>query len=114
MQDNEVLYVGITKQDIRRRLRYGFSAKGENGYHGYKWKDLNEVQLLVWAFRDSNNEDVEAIEADIPKARGRLPFVPTYLVAGECWRVLPTAGIMGKQKRECLVRGTRRFLLDNP
>ena len=33
--DNKPIYVGITKQSIRSRLRYGWSAKGEGGYHGY-------------------------------------------------------------------------------
>ena len=62
---NEVCYIGITKQDIRKRLRYGFSAKGEHGYSGYKWKGLDEVKLLVWPFRNGRIETVEAIEAEL-------------------------------------------------
>jgi len=64
-QANEVYYVGITRQDIRIRLRIGFSAKGEHGYHGYKWKELGEADLLVWSFPDMQSEDVEAIEAEL-------------------------------------------------
>jgi len=64
-QAEDVLYVGITRQDIRTRLRYGFKAKGENGYHGYKWKDLDRVEMLIWSFPDSRNDDVEAIEAEV-------------------------------------------------
>jgi hypothetical protein len=31
---NKPVYVGMTKQSIRKRLRLGWSAKGESGYHG--------------------------------------------------------------------------------
>ena len=63
---NEIYYVGITTQDIRKRLRQGFSAKGEHGYHGYKWKDQDEVELLIWCFRDTTTRDyVEAVEAEL-------------------------------------------------
>ncbi len=63
--DKDIYYVGITRQDIRKRLRYGFSAKGEHGYSGYKWKHLKEVELLIWTFPHSQSEDVEAIEAEL-------------------------------------------------
>lgn len=61
----EIYYVGITTQDIRKRLRYGFSATGKHGYHGYKWKDQNTVEILIWCFPDSSPEHVEAIEAEL-------------------------------------------------
>ena len=64
-RDKEVYYVGITRQDIRKRLRYGFSARGEHGYHGYKWKGQDEVELLVWSFPGSTTICVEAIEAEL-------------------------------------------------
>ena len=63
--DREIYYVGITSQDIRKRLRYGFSAKGEHGYHGYKWKTLDVVELLIWSFPNSDTAYVEAIEAEL-------------------------------------------------
>ena len=76
-QANEVYYVGITRQDIRKRLRYGMSTKGEHGYSGYKWKHLKEVELLIWTFPHSQSEDVEAIEAElvylIRKKTGKWP-----------------------------------------
>jgi len=75
--NSEVYYVGITRQDIRKRLRYGFSAKGEYGYSGYKWKNLEEVELLIWPFQDISMEVVEAIEAElvylIRKKTGKWP-----------------------------------------
>jgi predicted GIY-YIG superfamily endonuclease len=63
--DKEIYYVGITSQDIRKRLRYGFSAQGKHGYHGYKWKDLDAVELLIWCFPESTTAHVEAIEAEL-------------------------------------------------
>lgn len=60
-----IYYVGITRQDIRKRLRQGFSAKGEHGYHGYKWKSMEMAELLIWSFHGSNTEHVEAIEAEL-------------------------------------------------
>ena len=63
-QGKVIYYVGITSQDIRKRLRYGFSAQGKHGYHGYKWKDLDTIELLVWSFPD-RTMNVEAIEAEL-------------------------------------------------
>ncbi len=61
----EIYYVGITRQDIRKRLRQGFSAQGEHGYYGYKWKEQGSAELLIWCFPDSTTEHVEAIEAEL-------------------------------------------------
>lgn len=61
----EIYYVGITRQDIRKRLRQGFSAQGEHGYHGYKWRHLPEVELLIWTFPGGKIEDAEAIEGEV-------------------------------------------------
>jgi predicted GIY-YIG superfamily endonuclease len=61
----EIYYVGITRRDIRKRLRDGFSAKGEHGYHGYKWKDQDAAELLIWSFPTNTQEYVEAIEAEL-------------------------------------------------
>jgi hypothetical protein len=33
--DEKPIYVGLTKQPIRKRLRLGWNAKGETGYYGY-------------------------------------------------------------------------------
>lgn len=64
-QGQEIIYVGITKQDIRKRLRYGITARGEHGYNGYKWKRLTEVELLIWTFPGGKIEDTEAIEGEV-------------------------------------------------
>ena len=60
-----ILYVGQAKQSIRNRLRYGLSASGSNGYHGYKWKDLPELSMNVFVFDDYNRKKIEAVEAEV-------------------------------------------------
>jgi hypothetical protein len=59
------LYIGITRQSLRSRLHLGFNAEGENGYHGYKWKDLEDVNLFVWTFSEYNKTQLENIEAEL-------------------------------------------------
>jgi len=64
---SKVIYVGVTSQGIRTRLRQGLKAKGEHGYHGYQWKNLSEVDLLVWCFPEEpfERERMESIEAEL-------------------------------------------------
>lgn len=64
------VYVGITTQPIRARLRYGFKAKGEHGYHGYSIRNhLTSFTMLVWYHAESNDAaaraDLEAVEAEV-------------------------------------------------
>lgn len=61
----DIYYVGITTQSITSRLQSGFSAQGEQGYHGYKWKTLDSAELLIWCFPDSTAEQMEAIEGEL-------------------------------------------------
>lgn len=61
---SEIIYVGVTSQGIRDRLRYGLQAKGKHGYHGYHWKDLDEIDLLVWCFPEEPKR-IESIEAEL-------------------------------------------------
>lgn len=62
---SDVIYVGSTKQDIRSRLRYGFTAKGKHGYYGYSWKNLQKVDLCILCFPKRTTKQVEAIEAEL-------------------------------------------------
>jgi len=66
----KLIYVGITEQSMSSRLSYGFRANGKGGYHGYKWKALNQpLSLSVWT-AEQNFEPVpiramEIIEAEV-------------------------------------------------
>lgn len=71
-----IVYVGYTSQSISVRLYNGLKAKGLNGYHGYKWKQHNEIELFVFVFeqdlKGSKHDNdkpfvafVEAIEAEL-------------------------------------------------
>ncbi|MBT9137995.1 MAG: hypothetical protein DDT31_00539 [Syntrophomonadaceae bacterium] len=74
---SEVIYVGVTSQSIQSRLRYGLKAQGKGGYHGYKWKDLSEVDILIWHFPNESRDYVEAVEAELVylfrKCTGKWP-----------------------------------------
>jgi hypothetical protein len=84
--ENEFLYVGYASQSIITRLGQGFRANGERGYHGYKWKKLNEVELIVFVFpilTDFSTKEsrtyFEAIEAELVyQIRTQTWSWPTY------------------------------------
>jgi hypothetical protein len=64
------VYVGITKQPIAARLRYGWSASGKHGYHGYAWRHaLKSVGFDIWycsnAGADGSSDILETIEAEV-------------------------------------------------
>ena len=68
--DDKPFYVGVTKQSIRNRLRFGWSAKGEGGYYGYAWRNvLTEAFLDVWCHEDAPAAkpllDIETVEAEV-------------------------------------------------
>ncbi len=74
-----ILYVGYASQPIRSRLRYGLNPGKrslKNGYHGYKWKNIDKVELYVWPFepfskfktkegQKGHKLYVEAVEAEV-------------------------------------------------
>jgi len=63
-----LLYVGVTSQSMSVRLRYGLTADGQNGYHGYSWGKKNHlVQLQLWYLDGgaSANLVLETIEAEV-------------------------------------------------
>jgi len=68
---NEIpIYVGVTKQSIRNRLRFGWAANGKAGYYGYAWRhDLVEANLDIWCHEDATVEnsalDIETVEAEV-------------------------------------------------
>jgi hypothetical protein len=70
--NDEFLYVGYASQSLYTRLGQGFRANGERGYHGYKWKKLEKLELYVFIFpflADTSPKEsrtyFEAIEAEL-------------------------------------------------
>jgi hypothetical protein len=64
------IYVGITSQSMRTRLRLGWTATGATGYYGYHWRHKYErVTLDVWCHEDPDKlnprQDVETVEAEV-------------------------------------------------
>ena len=59
------LYVGTTIQSLQKRFRQGFTATGKTGYHGYKWKKKEKVQLFAWCLPGLSKIQIESIEAEL-------------------------------------------------
>ena len=76
----EIYYVGATSLSMSSRLRIGYRAKGEQGYHGYKWiGKISRAELLVWCFTKSDRSNAEAIEGELVYlVRNRTGKWPTY------------------------------------
>lgn len=67
---NELIYVGATTRKMRDRLRDGWSAAGETGYYGYRWRhEMAEADLDIWFLENplipETAKDVETIEAEV-------------------------------------------------
>jgi hypothetical protein len=85
--DGWPIYVGITKQSIRNRLRMGWNADGQNGYHGYAWRHHHtEVALDVWCHADppvvNPTLDIETVEAEVVfliRSAGQWPAFQTEI-----------------------------------
>lgn len=81
--EDKVVYIGFTTQSIRTRLRQGLQAKGKGGYHGYRWKDLSEVEFFVWCFPGLTADQGEFLEAElvyrIRHATGKWPEYQTEI-----------------------------------
>lgn len=79
---NALIYVGVASQSMSSRLSFGFRAKGEGGYHGYKWKPLrHRLELSVWTVDQAKEpgviRDLQTIEAEVAflcrQASGQWP-----------------------------------------
>jgi len=89
-EGDAVVYVGYTSQSIATRFRQGIKASGLNGYYGYKWKQANELKLLVFVFdqklKGNKHEDdktyielAEAVEAELVyTVRDKTGMWPAY------------------------------------
>ena len=69
-QGLDPVYVGVTKQPIRARLRSGFTADGGHGYYGYAWAKVpGDFGLDIWIQADPPAVEplrgVETVEAEV-------------------------------------------------
>jgi len=81
------VYVGITNQPIRARLRLGWSADGSHGYYGYAFRrHLKAASVFIWfhprvagkkAIREL--ETIEAEVAYIVRKQGQWPAFQTEI-----------------------------------
>ncbi len=104
----KLIYVGITRQSMRTRFRGGFTASGENGYHGYAWRHcFTEAMLDIWCHEDAppqnSDRDMETIEAEVvylarregdqwPEGQTEIHFHPSAPehreIANSIWRTV--------------------------
>ncbi|MDO8614543.1 MAG: hypothetical protein Q7T33_02250 [Dehalococcoidia bacterium] len=85
--DEKPIYVGVTKQSIRNRLRFGWNAEGQGGYYGYAWRHgLTEALLDVWCHDDAPPDnpvlDIETVEAEVVflvRCAGQWPMYQTEI-----------------------------------
>ncbi len=107
--NGQPLYVGITKQPMRARLRFGFTAAGRGGYYGYAWrKQFREATLDIWAHVDSTHNamlDLETVEAEVvflvrcsgqwPECQTEIHFHPSRAehreLADSIWKAVTNA-----------------------
>jgi hypothetical protein len=85
--DENPIYVGVTRQSLRNRLRIGWNAEGKGGYYGYAWRHrLTEAMLDVWCHDDTPSDnaalDIETVEAEVVyliRAAGQWPMFQTEI-----------------------------------
>ncbi|MEK7469265.1 MAG: hypothetical protein AAB074_17970 [Planctomycetota bacterium] len=80
------VYVGITRQPIVARLRYGWYADGRTGYYGYAWRRcLKTASLWLWFHPrrgKSAVRELETIEAEVVyeiRRKGQWPEHQTQI-----------------------------------
>jgi len=81
------IYVGITNQPIRARLRLGWTADGTHGYYGYAFRHhLKAADLFVWFHPQVRGKapirDLETVEAEVAylvRKRGQWPAFQTEI-----------------------------------
>jgi hypothetical protein len=85
--DERPIYVGVTKQSMRTRLRFGWKAVGKGGYYGYSWRRrFTEAGLDVWSHEDAPVDnpllDIETVEAEVVfliRCAGQWPLWQTEI-----------------------------------
>ena len=85
--DEKPIYVGVTKQSMRNRLRFGWNAQGAGGYYGYAWRHkFSEAYLDIWCHEDPPPQnvllDIETVEAEVVfliRCAGQWPMFQTEI-----------------------------------
>lgn len=85
--DERPIYVGVTKQSMRNRLRFGWKAVGKGGYYGYSWRrKFTEASLDIWCHEDAPVDnpllDIETVEAEVVfliRCAGQWPLWQTEI-----------------------------------
>jgi hypothetical protein len=78
--EGAVVYIGYTGQSISSRLNYGFKVNGANGYHGYKWKQKDKVELMIWTFEAFKEDKMEKDKKDNEKYKLFVEAIEAELV----------------------------------
>jgi hypothetical protein len=81
------VYVGVTRQPMRNRLRFGWNATGAGGYHGYAWRHpFKEANLDIWCDDGATDKqsllEMETIEAEVVfliRCAGQWPAFQTEI-----------------------------------
>jgi len=93
IKKQEILYIGTTKMSLKSRINGGLKANGNNGYHGYQWKNLNEINISIWVFPNLSKKHIENIEAELafivrletgkwPKHQNEIHFNNSFGISG--------------------------------
>ena len=64
---NRPVYVGSTRQEIRKRLYRGFQASDGRGGKGYPWRHhLKQATISIWRAEGEEGPDwIETVEAEV-------------------------------------------------
>jgi hypothetical protein len=86
IEERRPIYVGITKQPMRNRLRLGWNATGDAGYYGYSWRHkIQSADLDIWCVDDAQTKsmlDIETIESEVVfliRSAGQWPEFQTEI-----------------------------------
>ena len=62
-------YVGVTRQSIAARIRFGLQATGQGGYHGYRWRNQSGLDFDIWCLLGVSSDraaaELECVEAEV-------------------------------------------------
>ena len=114
--EEKPIYVGVTKQSIRNRLRLRWKANGKGGYYGYAWRnELTAATLDIWCHEDAPVEDscldTETVEAEVVfliRDAGQWPAYQTEIHFHQSTTIHReiAASIMKRYQHPCTVQPT--------